>query len=300
MKVTLATEAYNLDEGQSETAFLGALSAVDSIARRYECVEAYVMDPTTTPQVARILDTFPRLKRFPYPGAAYEVQKNAICREAEGSDYVVFLDGDCRPVHEDWLDRILSPFASAATCAVSGLTLYDDDSNVGKAMTTLDFGFLFESDGAVLDCYVSNNVAFRRDVLLDCPIPEEGVLRSYCYKHAQLLKRSGRGVRLCQSALMLHELPNVEKERLRRGYDYVSALWADPELHEAQWLQQEPPEQFLEHILQHNLEWANRRLQRAPEALDVVDSAEVSRQFSELMQFDRTGVIQALKEMGKL
>jgi len=268
---------------------------------RYPSMDPIVMDPTRGTKVAELVAKHPRLKRLAIPGAAYEVQKNAVCRQSE-SEFVVFMDGDCAPVHPDWIERILKPFEVPQVSAISGLTIYDDDSLVGKAMSVLDFGFLYVPDRAPLDCYVSNNVAFRRSVLLDTPIPEEGVLRSYCYKHAQLLKRQGKAVRLCSSALMRHELPNVNKERRRRGYDYVSALWADPKLHEAQWLEQDEPKVFLEKILAHNLEWAERRLAVAPDALNlsVSESEQVRQQFQRLLEIDRGGVVEALKEMGKL
>lgn len=230
-RITLVTEAYNLAEGQSETSFLRALNAVAEIAARRPDVEVVVLDPSPGNLAKPILaNRFPQFTASAVPGLSYDGQKNLAARQGNG-ELLVFLDGDCKPFRQNWLETIIEPLMLPQVHGVGGLTLYDDFSVTGKAMSILDFGFLFDApEGVILGCYASNNVAFRRDTYLRFPAPDEGLLRSYCYKHAQLMQRSGVPVRSNPRAFVLHELPEIEKERMRRGYDYVAALWADPML----------------------------------------------------------------------
>jgi hypothetical protein len=293
--VTLVTEAYNLAEGQSEASFLRAVGEVDAIASRNENVEIVVMDPTTDNIAAPILARhFPKMKALHLAGQTYDGQKNTVCRMSM-SKFVVFLDGDCKPQHEDWLSRILEPFADPKIPAVSGMTFYEDFSITGKAMTILDFGFLFAPANSPLGCYVSNNIAFRREAMLTLPIPDEGFMRCHCYKHAQLMSRAGQAIRFQPKALVHHELPDVNKERHRRGYDYVSTLWADPELNETAWL--EASDTFVNRVLQQNAELAVGRLKKAPPELKIT-AAEVEpieKEIRRLVLLDGPGVWEGLK-----
>jgi len=193
--VTLATEAYNLAEGQSEGSFLRAVAEVERIAQGDSTIEIVIMDPTPDNIAAPILsEHFPHIKSLHLAGQTYDGQKNSVCRMSR-SKFVVFLDGDCKPKREDWLAQILSPFSQQNVPAVCGLTLYEDFSLTGKAMTILDFGFLFEPAGSPMGCYVSNNIAFRREAMLALPIPDEGFMRCHCYKHAQVMLRAGQPIR---------------------------------------------------------------------------------------------------------
>jgi hypothetical protein len=42
------------------------------------------------------------------PGKTYDGQKNALAIAAQG-EFLVYLDGDCVPCSDDWLERLLSP-----------------------------------------------------------------------------------------------------------------------------------------------------------------------------------------------
>jgi hypothetical protein len=294
-RVSLVTEAYNLAEGQSEAAFVRALEAVNWIAAHEPQVEAIVLDPTPGKIAAPILaDRFPQLRALHVPGLSYDGQKNAAAIAARG-EFLVYLDGDCVPQGPDWLTQILSPFAQPQVHAVAGLTLYEGGDVTSKAMSVLDWGFLFEpNDNGDLGCYSSNNVAFRRQTRLTHIAPDEGILRCYCYKHAQLLMRAGMPVRAHHEAFVLHELPDIETERLRRGYDYAAVLWSDPALSDAADVALD--DDFIERIVADNARLAIRRLEKAPRALGIGpgEADDVIAEINRLMVIDRQGFIDAL------
>lgn len=295
--VTLVTEAYNLAEGQSEASFLRALQTVLQIGQRHPSVEVIVLDPTREHVAAPILaERFPQLKALHVPGMTYDGQKNAAARAAQG-EFLVFLDGDCVPQSDDWLNVILAPFAQPHVHAVGGLTIYEGDDVTSKAMTVMDFGFLFEPDAqGHLGCYASNNVAFRRSAYLSVMAPDDGVMRSYCYKHAQLLARAGTPVHAHHDAKVFHELPDVRKERLRRGYDHAAALWEDPVLDGASKIAQD--EAFIEAVMAEQAAMAFSRLKTAPAFLGIgPDQKEAVRQeMVRLLELDRQGLVEALAQ----
>lgn len=299
-RVTLVTEAYNLAEGQSEHSFVRALQSVDAICRRHDGVEVMVLDPTAEHVAQPILEKhFPVMRCLHVPGQTYDGQKNLAALASRG-EFLVFLDGDCVPTSAQWLEQLLNPFLRSDIHAVTGLTLYEGADVTSKAMTILDFGFLFTpAANGTLGCYVSNNVAFRQAAYLKVMAPDEGVLRSYCYKHAQLLSRAGMPVHAQHSALVRHELPDVEKERNRRGYDYVAALWVDPVLRETSALACN--RSFACGLVQQNAALALARLAAAPPALGITESDRpaIWTEIQRLMALDLKGVLEAL-EIGEV
>jgi hypothetical protein len=284
-KVTLVTEAYNLAEGQSEAA-----------ARRAD-VEVIVLDPSENNIAEGILRrSFPAFRSLHAKGMTYDGQKNLAAQMGRG-EFLVFLDGDCVPLHDEWLERSIAPLArDPKMTAAAGLTVYDDLSLTGQAMSVLDFGFLFEArPGQDIGCYASNNIAFRRSAYIAYPAPDDGVLRSYCYRHAQELLRAGKPVVFNPDAVALHELPNIETERLRRGWDHIAALWEDPVLPAAERIAYSAD--FARSILEDNLRLALARLDRAPAVLrvDLSQRNELAQEIHRLMQIDTRGVVEALK-----
>lgn len=294
--VTLVTEGFNLAEGQSQASFVRALGAVEQIARHRASVKVVVLDPTPENICAPIVrQNYPNITALHVPGQSYDGQKNTITRLAD-SEYVVFLDGDCKPARDDWLTQILAPLiADARISAVGGLTVYEDLSITGKAMSIIDFGYLYASPGSALGCYASNNVAFRREAVLHIPIPENEAMRCNCYQHVQLFLRANNPVRFQPSAVVMHELPDVDKERFRRGYDHVAALWADPALPETSEL--DASEEFASRLLQHNLNLALSRLAIAPPELGLSrdDKPKIAAEIKRLLAIDSAGIRQALE-----
>lgn len=298
-RITLVTEAYNLAEGQSEASFVRALQTVLQIGQRYPDVEVIVLDPTHEHVAQPILAArFPQLKALHVPGMTYDGQKNAAALAAQG-EFLVYLDGDCAPPSERWLETLLAPFEQPHVQAVGGLTVYEGDDVTSRAMTVMDFGYLFEPNAqGHLGCYASNNVAFRRAAYLSVMAPDDGVMRCYCYKHAQLLARAGMPVHANHDAKVFHELPDVRKERLRRGFDHAAALWEDPVLAGGASIALD--DAYIESVMEEQVRLAFSRLDAATEDLGIApDQLDAVRQeILRLLELDRQGLHEAL-EMGE-
>jgi hypothetical protein len=271
------------------------LAALSRLMERFSGIEAVVLDPTADARVEAVVSERPMFRYLPVEGASYDAEKDMAVRASE-TEFVVFLDGDCRPADDDWLPALLWPFRDRRIAAVAGLTLYDDFSITGKAMSVLDWGYLFVDPGEVVGCYASNNAAFRRSAWLACPPPVDNELRCNCYAHAQALARQGLPMILHPAAVALHELPDIEKERLRRGYDLVGACWINPMLEEARWLGED--ERTADLLLEHNQILDEARLAQAPACLKITDDEAplVRAEMKRLREIDRRGVLQALED----
>jgi hypothetical protein len=159
----------------------------------------------------------------------------------------------------------------------------------------MDFGFLWDSPDGTLGCYASNNVAFERELRCTVP-PPEGDLRCNCFAHAQLLKRRGTPVLHVSDALVVHALPDLAKERHRRGYDLVAACWNDPLLRESAWLG--PPETSAMRFIDDAVKLDAQRFHGAPPelGLDARNRDAVAAEILRLRELDLEGVRLALSE----
>lgn len=236
IEITLVTEAYNHGEGQSLDALRRALGALElSIANRLDR-EAVLVDSGRNPRIARLLqEEFPSIRHLQCPVEDYESFKEFAAIHARGR-IVAYLDGDCVPASDEWLDRLVAPLRAGTATATCGTTIYEGGGVVTALATIMDFGFLIDSRGGAIGCYASNNVAFLRSRRIATCVPA-GPMRCRCYAHAQILQREGDPIIHVPEAVVLHELPGLFSERYRRGYDVVAAYWVDPLLPGAQLLQ---------------------------------------------------------------
>ncbi|MGE0661081.1 MAG: glycosyltransferase [Reyranellaceae bacterium] len=234
-EISIVTETFNIAEGQGVESTRVALAYVFGLADRRGDIEVLLadsMEPNLL--VDDLRRTFPRLRHVHAPGAGYEGIKNLAAQEARGQ-FVVYLDSDCRPVDERWLDALLAPLREGRGAASAGVTRYEGTTLLRRVMSVLDFGYLLAAEADELGCYASNNCAFTREIRVEVPAPD-GPMRCTCYAHAQQLTRSGRPLVRAPEAVAVHALPPVFKERWRRGYDLVAACWVNPELAETRWL----------------------------------------------------------------
>lgn len=292
-EITLVTEAYNLAEGQGWDELVNAVATIGKLARAHDA-ETILTDPSGDPRIAELVASHAGLRYLAVPGATYDEQKLAAARSARGT-LLVFLDGDCRPAADDWLPRLLAPLRAGSARAVGGQTFYDDFGPRGIACTIMDFGVLWDAPGGDLGCYSSNNCAFDRDLFIEVP-PGDGGMRCNCYAHAQALIRRGTPVRHVPEALVLHELPDVAKERARRGRELVVACWADPLLRETAWLApgHKAAMRFIDDVIHADAQ----RFHTAPAALGLGphNALAVEREILALRELDYAGVLAALAE----
>jgi glycosyltransferase involved in cell wall biosynthesis len=158
-------------------------------------------------------------------GTGYEELKMAGAQASTG-DIVVFADGDCL-YERGWLEALLAPFSDPGVTIVGGETAIDSAGpyGLGVAMAAsfparASSPAMYESDR-----YHLNNVAFRRSVLLDVPIPS----RQPCYRmsglHAARLLAGGHRIVRQPAALATHASPNGLSHFIWRfllmGYDGV-------------------------------------------------------------------------------
>ncbi|MFY9578051.1 MAG: hypothetical protein WAQ33_01890 [Gaiellaceae bacterium] len=231
-ETALIVESYNHAQGSALDRLRLALVAASRIAAACAGVEVLIADSSGDPELPALLGReFPEMRRVDATGLDYDEAKMKAAREARAT-YVVYLDGDCIP-ESGWLDAHLGALKGGAA-ATGGFTRYDRGF-LGTVFSVLDFGFLLPAGERVLGCYAFNNTGFRRDVLLEVPLPD-GPMRCRCFAHAQKLLRRGTPVRMVPSARVRHERQPFMRERLRQGYDVVAACWVDPDLRECRWL----------------------------------------------------------------
>ncbi|HET7844625.1 MAG TPA: glycosyltransferase [Xanthomonadales bacterium] len=294
IETTLVTEAYNLAEGMGYAELEAAVAAVMGVAAKQPGVEPLLIDGSDDARVVALVARHAGLRHVPVPGANYDALKNAAATAAHGR-FIAYLDGDCRPLADDWLDRLLAPIRAGEAVATAGTTFYDDRTPTGIACSIMDWGFLWDDPGGAVGCYSSNNVAFEREMRCAIPAPD-GKLRCNCYLHTQQMARRGIRVRHVADAIVVHQLPDLDKERPRRARDLVGACWNDPLLRETAWLADPAtaPLRFLDDIVQADAQ----RFHTAPKALGLTDANRdaVAQEIMRLRELDLDALRAAVAE----
>lgn len=232
--VTLVVETQTHGEGAAFERLFSVVQAAVSMGRRHGHTDVLVLDNGSDRSVTdRLERDFPGVVRLDVRGLGYDEMKLLAARSTD-SEIIAFLDGDCLPESPDWLDIHVRRLHEDGVAASGGRTRYDGGFRAALG-TIMDFGFLIPATRRELGCYASNNVAFRREVLLGLPFPD-GRMRCRCFAHAQLLLASGNPVEMTPEAAVRHELPPFLWERWRQGYDIVASCWVNPSLPEARWL----------------------------------------------------------------
>jgi glycosyltransferase involved in cell wall biosynthesis len=235
-EVSIIVESYNVAEGSSPARLTMSLRAALRTAAVCDA-EVLLADSSGDPEVPAILvDDLSAVRWVDATGHPYDEAKGLAASQARG-DYILFLDGDVIPDHEDWATAHVSVLRSRAV-ATTGFTHYEG-GYLQELCTVMDFGFLLPVEDRDARCYASNNAGFRADVLQECPIPE-GPLRCHCYEHADLLRRRGTPARLVPAATVAHEKQPFWDERFRRGFDQVGVCWTNKSLPESRLLKLGP------------------------------------------------------------
>ena len=133
-------------------------------------------------------------------------------------DIVVFCDSDC-VYSADWLESMLIPFREKDEVSiVTGETSVPPTDPYTFAVTLSWFfppysnqKILYETTG-----YAANNVAFRRQFLLENPIPcDLDISRGNCTIHARNVRRLGYKIWKQPKARAVHPYPKASQYSLR-------------------------------------------------------------------------------------
>ena len=157
-------------------------------------------------------------------GTGYEELKMAGANASSG-EVIVFADGDCL-YERTWLEA-LSPFSDPSVSIVGGETVINSDGPYGLAVSIASsFPARTGSDSPYRsDRYHLNNVAFRRRILQDLPIPS----RQPCYRmsglHAARLLIRGYTILRQPSACAVHAAPHGVSHFVWRFLSWGSTAW---------------------------------------------------------------------------
>ena len=191
--------------------------------------EVILIDSGNTP--AKVLQKarrhFPWLQVQTVPAHVGYYRTKMMGAERATGDIVVFYDSDCLYPRQ-WLSQMLEGFRDPNVQVVAGETKTGGAASVyGTAMAIVYIFPQFSGQEGLQsdERYFLNNVAFRRNFLLEHPIP--GTLPLYrgnCVVHAQHLVRLGYTIWRNPQAKAIHAPPNTLKHFFWRflliGYDY--------------------------------------------------------------------------------
>jgi glycosyltransferase involved in cell wall biosynthesis len=190
--------------------------------------EVLLIESGDTPEklLQQLCETHPWIRVHDAPeGTTYYQAKMLGARLATGA-IVVYYDSDCIYT-PDWLRLILAPFQDERVQIVAGETTTGGQGAYGTAMalTYIFPQFSQQKQLTTTTRYFLNNVAFRREFLLQNPIPTEIPLyRGNCVVHAQQLLNEGYTIWLQPNARAIHSPPNGLRHFFWRflliGHDY--------------------------------------------------------------------------------
>jgi glycosyltransferase involved in cell wall biosynthesis len=126
-------------------------------------------------------------------------------------EIIILADSDC--VYEPtWLRNMLMPFAQQPeVLVVAGETTtpISDAYELAIALTYIFPRFSARVDLARAEAYFCNNVGFRREFVVSCPIPSQlPIYRGNCTIHARSIQAAGAAIWQQPQARATHAVPN--------------------------------------------------------------------------------------------
>ncbi len=164
----------------------------------------------TPPELLAQCQHYPWLKVHHAPPGTRYYQVKMLGAELSTGAIVVYYDCDCL-YESNWLSTLLSSFTRDDIQIVAGETT---TRSVGIYGTAMALTYIFPQYSGrkhltPVDQYFLNNVAFRREFLLQHPIPFELPLyRGHCALHAQALRQQGYTIWSQPQARATHAPPN--------------------------------------------------------------------------------------------
>jgi len=226
---SIVLETENLANADLEGLSRSLLSLVKQDVPPSHAKEVLLIDSGDAPAnlLEQLCDRYPWITVHPAPpGTGYYKAKMLGAHLATG-DIIVYCDSDC--IYEpSWMKTILTTFTQGDHIQiVAGETTTRGVGPYGTAMA-LTYIFPQYSGETVLTSsseYFLNNVAFRRQFLLENPIPVELPLyRGNCVLHARDLRQNGQIIWRQPKARATHAPPHGLSHFFWRflliGHDY--------------------------------------------------------------------------------
>ncbi len=210
----------------------GLINAIQALAHQSlpptAANEVLLIDSGDAPAdlLAQLCLQYPWIKVHRAPVGTSYYKAKMLGAELSTGAIVVYYDCDC--VYEsDWLQTMLTSFTNSDIQLVAGETT---TRSVGIYGTAMALTYIFpqysgRENLTPINQYFLNNVAFRREFLLQHPIPFELPLyRGHCAIHAQELRQRGYTIWSQPQARATHAPPNGLSHFFWRflliGHDY--------------------------------------------------------------------------------
>ena len=226
---SLILETENLENADIEDLSRSLRSLVNQDVSPDRANEVLLIDSGDAPPelLGQLCDRYLWIKVCPAPAATGYYKAKMLGAGLATGEVVIYCDSDC--IYEpSWLRDLLTPFSqNGAIEVVAGETRTRGQGPYGTAMalTYIFPQYSGQTELTLTSQYFLNNVAFRREFLLQHPIPSELALyRGNCVIHAQNLVRSGHQIWRQPIARSTHAPPEGPSHFFWRflliGHDY--------------------------------------------------------------------------------
>lgn len=210
---SIILETENLANADLDGLVKSLASLVNQDVSPAKANEVLLIDSGDAPLelLGQLCDRYPWIKIHPAPSSTGYYKAKMLGASLATGKIIVYADSDC--IYEShWLRTILTTFTQNPSIQiVAGETTTRGQGAYGTAMA-LAYIFPQYSGKTELEPtsqYFLNNVAFRREFLLQNPIPTELPLyRGNCVIHIENLKRDGHMIWLNPNARATHAPPD--------------------------------------------------------------------------------------------
>ncbi len=189
-----------------------------------------VVDEANPELVDSLARNWPDVRVAQMSDGNYFAMKNCGLRFAQG-EVVAFLDGDCMP-SLNWAERIAFTLRKGADVAV-GKTRYPSDKPFARTFDLFDFGHVQSDENGEANCFVANNVAFKKEVIREHNFDHRLGRSGGCYLLSRQLKSLDHKLVYDPHQFTVHDY-NIKglgfiTKRIRLGYDAINLCRLDSE-----------------------------------------------------------------------
>jgi glycosyltransferase involved in cell wall biosynthesis len=212
-KFSMILETENLESADRA----GLIAALGSILAQdlspWTAEEVILIDSGDVPEALQrlIAEEFPWIKVHSAPDSIGYYGAKMLGASLATGEVIVYCDSDCL-YEPHWLRTLLQTFVGRPEVAiVAGETTTQGYGPYGTAMAITYIFPQYSGETAIVPTrqYYLNNVAFRRSVLLEAPMPTDLPLyRGNCVIHARSLGDRGHTIWRQPQARALHAPPN--------------------------------------------------------------------------------------------